>query len=254
MEATIIGTGTGIPSLKRSSPGIIVGIEGEKLLFDSGPGVMRKLQELNVTYHDIDRIFYTHFHTDHINDLAAFLFASKNSFSLRRKDLEIIGPVGIKLFYQKLQELYGDVIRVQSYQIMLTEVINETVNYNNYQIITKTLSSHTASSVGYRIEDALGNAIVYSGDTDYCSEIVSLASGANILILECSLPDGMKVKGHLTPSLAGKIASQAGCQKLVLVHLYPVCDEYDIEGDCRKVFSGDVTVASDLMKIRVGER
>lgn len=252
MEVTIVGSGTGVPSLKRSSPGIIVGVKEENLLFDSGPGIMRKLMELNLTYHDIDRIFYTHLHTDHINDLAAFLFATKNSFSLRRKDLEIIGPAGLKLFYQKLQELYGDVICIHSYQITLNEVLDATINYNNYCLITKSLV-HTSSSIGYRIEDAKGNTIVYSGDTDYCPEIVSLASKANLLILECSLPDNMKVKGHLSPSIAGRIASEANCQKLVLTHLYPVCDSYNIEAECRKVFSGDVTVAYDLMKIRVGK-
>lgn len=253
MELTIIGSGTGVPSLKRSSPGIIVSIEGENLLFDSGPGIMRKLLEIEITYHDIDRIFYTHLHTDHINDLAAFLFATKNSFSLRRKDLEIIGPPGLKLFYQKLQELYGDAIYIQSYQIMLNEVLNETINYNNYHLTTKPLS-HTPSSIGYRIEDAKGNAIVYSGDTDYCSEIVNLALEANLLILECSLPDDMKVKGHLTPSVAGRIASEANCQKLILTHLYPVCENRNIETECRKAFPGEVIVAYDLMKVKVGER
>jgi ribonuclease BN (tRNA processing enzyme) len=252
MEVTTVGSGTGVPSLKRASPAILVSIEGEYLLFDSGPGIIRKLLELNLTYHDINRIFYTHLHPDHINDLAAFLFATKNTLSPRRKELEIIGPPGLKVFYQKLLELYGDTIYVQSYQIMLNEVLNETINYNNYRLITTALS-HTSSSIGYRIEDVEGKAVVYSGDTDYCREIVNLASKANLLILESSLPDNMKVKGHLTPSVAGRIASEANCQKLILTHLYPICNSYDIEGECRRVFSGDITVAYDLMKVRVGE-
>ncbi len=254
MEITIIGSGTGIPSLKRNSPAVLVSIEKDILLFDSGPGTIQKLLEAKITYHDIDRIFYTHLHPDHINDLPTFLFASKNALSLRKKALEIAGPAGLKAFYQKLIELYADSICVQSYQISLNEFSNNTIQYNGYCLTTKPLS-HTSSSIGYRIEDSEGKTLVYSGDTDYCPEIVALASGANLLILECSLPDNMKVEGHLTPSIAGKIAREANCQKLILTHLYPPCDEYNIEAECKKVFKGEVVVAYDLMKIEgVGER
>lgn len=253
MEVIIIGSGTGIPYLKRSSPGVVVSVGGENLLFDSGPGIMQKLLETEITYHDIDHIFYTHLHTDHINDLAAFLFATRNTLSLRKKDLNIIGPPGLKSFYQKLQELYGEAIYAESYKIALNEISEATIDYNNYRLTSKPLP-HTSSSIGYRIEDAKGNAVVYSGDTDYCSEIVKLASEANLLILECSFPDNMKVKGHLTPSFAGRIASEANCQKLILTHLYPVCDDYDIEAECRKIFSGEVIVAYDLMKVKVEGR
>ena len=70
--------------------------------------------------------------------------------------------------------------------------------------------------------------MVYSGDTDYSEDLIRLAQGADLLICECSLPEEMKVEGHLVPSLAGRIASEAGCRKLLLVHLYPECEGRDI--------------------------
>ncbi|MBN2097722.1 MAG: ribonuclease Z, partial [Candidatus Omnitrophica bacterium] len=68
MEVTILGSGTGVPALKRNAAGLLIKVENENLLFDSGPGIIRKLLELGLTYHDIDYIFYTHFHTDHTLD------------------------------------------------------------------------------------------------------------------------------------------------------------------------------------------
>ncbi|MCD4778692.1 MAG: hypothetical protein K8R12_06930, partial [Desulfobacterales bacterium] len=63
------------------------------------------------------------------------------------------------------------------------------------------------------------------------------------------LPDELKVKGHLTPSLAGKIATMANVKKLMLIHFYPECDEVDIEKQCRKTYSNKLILAEDFMKI-----
>jgi len=71
------------------------------------------------------------------------------------------------------------------------------------------------------------------------------------LILECSLPDGMEVEGHLTPSLAGKLADMANVRKVVLTHFYPECLKTDIETQCRKTFSGDLILGKDLLEISI---
>jgi ribonuclease BN (tRNA processing enzyme) len=93
--------------------------------------------------------------------------------------------------------------------------------------------------------------MVYSGDTDYSDNLVTLANNANVLICESALPDEMKVSGHLTPSLAGEIATRANVGKLVLIHFYPECDQTDIESECRKSYTGPLILARDLMNINV---
>jgi ribonuclease BN (tRNA processing enzyme) len=59
------------------------------------------------------------------------------------------------------------------------------------------------------------------------------------------------VKGHLTPSEAGKIAAAAGVKKLVLTHFYPPCDEEDMISPCRKFFDGEIVLAEDLMRVEI---
>jgi len=95
-----------------------------------------------------------------------------------------------------------------------------------------------------------GNAtVVYSGDTDASENLITLARDADLLICESALPDELKTEGHLTPSLAGKMAQQAGVKKLVLTHFYPECDKVDIRQQCAKTFSGEIILAKDLMRI-----
>ena len=71
------------------------------------------------------------------------------------------------------------------------------------------------------------------------------------MILESSFPDGQEMEGHLTPSQAGEIASMAGAKHLVLTHFYPEILDTDIERQCRKTYQGKLTLAKDLMEIRV---
>ena len=77
ITVTILGSGTCVPSLKRSSCSVLIDINGLKLLFDSGPGTMRRLLEVGITIFDISFIFYSHLHPDHTGELVNFLFATK---------------------------------------------------------------------------------------------------------------------------------------------------------------------------------
>jgi len=111
--------------------------------------------------------------------------------------------------------------------------------------------AHLPGSVGYRIKWQDGKSVVISGDTDYCENIVNLASGVDLLILECSFPDEKKVEGHLTPSLAGRIARESRCKKLLLTHLYPICDQHDILTQTKQAFDGEIVISEDLMRVQI---
>ena len=111
--------------------------------------------------------------------------------------------------------------------------------------------AHISESVGYRIEFKDGKSIALSGDTDYCKNIIDLAFGVDLLVLESSFPDEKKAEGHLTPSLAGRIGLETRCKRLLLTHLYPICDQFDILNQCKQVYKGEVILGEDLMKIKI---
>ncbi|MEE8359822.1 MAG: ribonuclease Z [Candidatus Omnitrophota bacterium] len=245
----VLGSGTGIPNVKRGAPGYLLTAKGKNILLDSGPGTLQRLIRYGVTYQDIDYILYTHFHPDHTLDLAAILFAARNGINPRKKDLVVIGPRGFNGFYDRLLALYPTAINPQSYKFVVKEMEEGELDIGGLKIRTKPVA-HAEGSVGFRIDISGGSSLAYSGDTDYCENMVKLARRASLLILECSAPDEYKVAGHLTPSIAGKIASLADPKKLLLSHLYPICDRYPILRQCRKHFKNKVMIAKDGMNIK----
>ena len=85
MTTTILGSGTCVPSLKRSACSVFIETGGKKILFDIGPGTMRRLLEAQTQIWDISHIFISHFHLDHTGELASFLFSNKYADGSKRK-------------------------------------------------------------------------------------------------------------------------------------------------------------------------
>jgi ribonuclease BN (tRNA processing enzyme) len=249
-EVIVVGSGTGIPSLKRGSPGLLVLTDSAKILIDSGPGALRRMLEVGITYRDMDLILYTHLHPDHVADLVAILFASKYGDLPREKNLLCAGGAGFKSYSEKLKSLYGTWIESKSYQLTIKELSKDPLLYRGIKVLSKPMA-HLPNSLGYRIEFEGGKSVAVSGDTDYCQNLVELGYQVDLFVLECSFPDGKKVEGHLTPSLAGRVALESSCKKLLLIHLYPVCDQFDIVNQCKQVYQGQVILGEDLMRIAI---
>jgi len=251
MEITILGSGTSIPSNKRSSPSILVNIDGHNILLDTGAGSLRQLKKTDTSLNQIDTIIYSHFHIDHISDMLPFIFSSKyNHEDPRTKDLKIMGPIGLEKLYNDLILAHGSQIIPNRFKINWIETDEGKFKFNDYQINTCKVM-HTNNSIAIKLTDPNGKAAVYSGDTDFCPGIIELSRNCDLLILECSFPDNLKVKGHLTPSEAGRIASEASAKKLLLTHFYPQCDSADILTPVKKCYNGEILTAEDLLKISI---
>jgi len=255
MEIILLGSGTGIPLNYRASPSLaLLDIDADPVLFDMGPGTLRQLTRAGMRHDEVRRVFITHFHPDHTADLIHLLFVTRNPAVLKsRKPFVISGPRGIKEFIQSLQEAYANWISLPS-EIMTIEEIDVGINperdYPHFKLSAQS-TKHTPESIAYRIEDRSGKSVVYSGDTGFCNEIVDLATGVDFLILECSFPDGKDIEGHLTPSQAGRIASLAGAKRLLLTHFYPECLATDIAAQCRREYTGELILGSDLLRVRI---
>jgi ribonuclease BN (tRNA processing enzyme) len=248
MELIILGSGTGVPSLRRGSPAALIKEGDQSILLDGGSGTLGRMLRAGVTYKEVDAVLYSHIHPDHTADLVPLIFACKYQEDPRAKDLLIIGGRGFRDYFEGLRGIHGSWIEPQTFRIQIREVVADEVTIGDLQVTTLPLE-HAPESIGYRILSPQGGVVVYAGDTDYCPNIVELARGADLLLLECSFPEGQKVSGHLTPSWAGRIAQEAECQRLVLTHLYPPCELSDIKRDCQNVFDGEVLLAEDMMSI-----
>lgn len=245
MKATILGSGTAVPSLRRGSAGILLQDGGGNSLIDCGYGTVHKLLRLGLTYHDIDRIFFTHIHPDHVCDLTILLFGSRYHLEPREKDLTLVGAPGFKKFFEGLTAAYRHWLVPTTYSISIVEQDEETREYDGLTVATRKVN-HMDLSRGYRFTGETGAAFAVSGDTDSCDNMVELGKNADLLVLECSFPDDMKVSGHLTPREAGRLARRADCKKLCLTHFYPPCDLEDVRQSCSREYSGALVLAEDL--------
>lgn len=249
-ELIILGSGTGIPSLRRASPGLLLISENSKVLVDSGSGTLRRMLEVRITYQDIDLLLYTHIHPDHVSELVPILFACRYADLPRQKDLIASGGPGFKDYFNQLKKLYWSWIEPPSYHLTIKETSETPFLFNKLKIFSKPMA-HMSESVGYRIEFKDGRSIAISGDTDYCRNIIDLAFEVDLLVLECSFPDGKKIEGHLTPALAGRIGLESRCKRLLLTHLYPICDQFDVLKQCGQVYKGEIILGEDLMRISI---
>jgi len=254
ITVTVLGSGTCVPSLQRSSCSVLMQIGTRHLLFDSGPGTMRRLLETGTTIFDLDYLCYSHFHPDHSAELVPLIFATKYPDGNRRQlPLTIIAGRGLTDFFAGLKTVYGPWIELAPGLLKFVEFDNTEKDTKVFDEFTMESApvDHNPESIAYRITSADGSSVVYSGDTDFSENLIELANGADILICESAMPDSLQVKGHLTPSMAGEIATRAGVHKLVLTHFYPDCENVDIGQECRKTYSGPLILAEDLMRIAV---
>ena len=250
MRAVILGAGTAVPATGYSPAGIYVQVANEHVLLDAGPGTLQRLHAAKVKFQELDRIFLTHFHLDHCLDLASILFALRIPDVKRRKPLVVYGPPGLARLYRRLNAAFQRWLSPRGFKVRFVEVQDAMLRLPGYTVRSKRMHHYRTKAVGYRLT-AKGKTLAYSGDTDVCECVAELGRNADALILECSMTDERKAKGHLTPGDCGWIAAKARCRRLVLTHFYPVFGGYDIRGRVRRHFRGPLTLARDFTKIRV---
>lgn len=249
MRLTILGSGTATPKLDRNCAGYLLEIDNNKLLFDSGAGTIRRLLELKVDLFEINYTFYTHLHNDHVNDLGAIIW-SNNYGGIRKKALNFYGPVGFNQYYNVLIKKLLKPTKI-NFKINIKELKNSETEINGITVKTREVKhSYATKSIAYRIEHE-NKVLVYTGDTGHCTAAIDIAKDADVLLAECSFPDNKEAEGHLTPSLAGKIAANAHAKCLILTHFYPEVLRTDIKKSCSREFKGKVILAEDKMRIKV---
>lgn len=253
MELTVLGSGTATPSLFRNASGLALRTLNLTIMVDMGPGTLRRMLEAGLDMKTVDIIMLTHFHPDHSSDLVSFLFASNYAYGpARESPFLLVGPEGLEQFFEGLVGVYDKWIVPSGDRLMKREM--KAFGRDSFKLsdlhIQSAPSPHASPSLSYRINSE-GRSVTVSGDTDYSEELVHLAAATDLLVCECSMPDHMKIRGHLTPTEAGLIAERSGARMLLLTHFYPPCDQVDTVGAASAVYSGPVIKAHDLMTLVV---
>src|ERR1700712_4537184 len=104
LEVSFLGTGASVPSARRSTAAVLVARGGDRLLFDCGEGTQRQMQR-SLGLVQVDEIYLTHFHADHILGLPGLL--KTYDLTDRDKPLLIYGPPGLRDLFRVLTPLIG---------------------------------------------------------------------------------------------------------------------------------------------------
>ena len=123
IRLTILGSGTCVPSLTRSSCSVLVESGGCKWLIDCGPGTLRRMLEAGTTILDISHLLFSHLHPDHTADFVPLLFATKYPDGIGRTGpLTVVAGQGFADFMQRLKNVYGHWIDIGSDYLKIAEM------------------------------------------------------------------------------------------------------------------------------------
>src|SRR5687767_4695892 len=95
-KVTLLGTGGPEPAMDRFGPGTLGEAGAEKLLFDAGRGVSQRLWQVGVRPGEVNAVFLTHLHSDHVVGIPDLWLTGwlRARFGGRITPLEARGPKG----------------------------------------------------------------------------------------------------------------------------------------------------------------
>jgi ribonuclease BN (tRNA processing enzyme) len=218
----ILGAGGWIPTGTHATCSALLREGDAAVLIDAGTGVERLVSDRSllegVTQLDL---VLTHFHMDHVAGLAYFpglrgaggcpprlwgpaatVFGSSTEEVLRRAFLPPFSDADFGLIAHEIREL------------------GEEQQLGPFTLRTRQQRGHSTPTLALRFDDLL----TYCTDTPYDPGNAELAAGTKVLMHEAWAPDGTPESTaiHSSGADAGRVAAEAGVERLVLIHLHPL--------------------------------
>ncbi len=279
-----VGTASPLPG-DRAQTGTAVFVNGYFFMVDVGAGVVQKCETFRLPLRELDGIFLTHYHSDHMMDLPNMI--SRSWVMGRTEDLFVYGPDGLTSLVKAAESFLAveNQYRVDHHGPEVMDISKANARPEEFHVeqdssvvvfekdgITITafdVDHHPIEpAVGYAI-DYQGKRIVISGDTKENALVEEMAKDCDLLLhevllvpfqkmLEKELKDiGMERNAkiihdiqdyHTSCERVAALAERAKVKKLVLHHFAPPPDSYVVETmyrDGLKEFQGPVHLADD---------
>ncbi|MEC9464773.1 MAG: MBL fold metallo-hydrolase [Myxococcota bacterium] len=258
INVILCGTGTPVPS-ERTQACTAVFVGGKFLLFDAGDGASRSIERLQLPLADLEALFLTHFHSDHIAGVGEVI--SRSWILGRDAPLTVYGGNAIERIVHGFNQIYAvddayreahhgadhfpvDVARARPSLIPDPGVVGQVVYEQDGVKVSAFAVDHAPvePALGYRVEYK-GKVVAISGDTLATEGLSNLSQDADILVsdvmnkawieeTECALSTlPLATRGadifrdirtyHIDVSDLGQTAADAGVRTLMLTHLVP---------------------------------
>jgi ribonuclease Z len=273
LKVVILGSG-GTPQVdtQRYGPAILVEAAGERLLFDCGRAAVIRMAEAGIALRDIDKIFLTHLHSDHILSLPDVLLSG---WTQRRiTPLRVWGPAGTADMMNNMVKTFDFDIHLrrdvderfsaEGIKVAPTDIEEGVIYEHNGVKVTAFLVDHgpVQPAFGYRV-DAGGHSVALSGDTRFSENLIKHVTGVDVLIHEVftvTVPllvsTGMTreqaeniVNHHTTPAETGTVFDRVKPRLAIYAHGGGPA----AIASARANYSGPLESADDLTTILIGE-
>ncbi|MEE9265827.1 MAG: MBL fold metallo-hydrolase [Gammaproteobacteria bacterium] len=279
-EVILTGTGYPRPHPDRAGPGAMVRCGNCILQFDAGRGTVMRLAALGVSCRQLTALFVTHHHSDHLVALPDVALTRWIARDANRDDapLVVVAPEGPSArFAERMLEPWADDIAVRAAQTGRSTVPRvqcipfgvtaEPVEvWHDGPVRVSACAVHhepVKPAAAYRVDTPDGG-IVISGDTRACTEISTLAAGAEVVVHE--VIRSRAVQGSFASTVAdyhadsvalGELMSTTDVPVLMLTHIIPApasaADEQALVDEIREGgYRGRVIVGKDLARYRLG--
>ena len=258
--------------MERFGPSILVQAGTQTLIFDAGRGAIQRLTQASVTYDQVDALFLTHLHSDHVVGIPD-LWLTGWIQSRRTKGLPVFGPEGTVSMMGHLKQAFAFDLRLRveddktpqaGSEIRATDVAQGVVyEKDGVRVIAFDVDHKpVVPALGYRIEYG-GRAVVLSGDTRFSTNLIKFAERADLVVHEvgdssdaylAQNPNFANALAHHTrPSEAGTVFTTVKPKLAVYSHIVARgAGTVDLIRHTRETYSGPLVVGEDLMRFVVG--
>jgi ribonuclease Z len=148
LDLVFLGTSGSMPTAQRAPAALLLRRGGDRLLFDCAEGTQRQLLRSSVGLIELEEVFLTHFHADHVLGLPGML----KTFALRGRELPltVYGPRGLVDLLGSLKRVVGRL----SYEVRLVELgAGDVLERADYRLATFAVS-HGVSALGWSLIEA----------------------------------------------------------------------------------------------------
>jgi ribonuclease BN (tRNA processing enzyme) len=219
-----------LSSMAGFSQHILIEKDTAAMLFDTGDGILRDLKSSGIDLNNIEALFYTHGHFDHMGGLYPLLGFMR--MIGRKSDLHIFAPEGCAEVTGMAENFVSLYSTTTSFRIRQEKALpGEKYRFADITVLPFPVV-HCGSIEGHPVMDplpALGykitcgdETVVISGDTGDCESLRENVRGADLAIIEATIrssaeaTDEQLKKVHLSEELATEIGKTAN--EFVLVH------------------------------------
>jgi ribonuclease BN (tRNA processing enzyme) len=213
---------------------------GFRVLLDLGSGALGPLQR-HCAIGDLDAVLLSHLHPDHCMDVLPLYVARTYDPGTTHDRLPVYGPTGAGAHLARAYGRCEDPGLSGAFDFVEFVAGSREVGPLT---VTVTRTAHPVETWAMRVEHG-GRALVYSGDTGPCDQLVDLAAGAQLFLCEASFREGDDNPSdvHLTGRDAGLLASRAAVDRLLVTHVPPWHDAAKTRMEARSSYDGPVELA-----------